>query len=65
MEAEEYFLTEFRIRAVDLGITDKTIVIVNVQCKGEDWMAAGSLLVVKPGGRLLTVWDGVFFEMSR
>jgi hypothetical protein len=65
VDAEEYFLTGFKVRAAAVGITTKTIVVVDVQCNGEHWLEAGSLLVVKPDGRLLTVWDGVFFEMSR
>ncbi|PYS47588.1 MAG: hypothetical protein DMG13_27485 [Acidobacteria bacterium] len=64
VNAKSYFMDEFRIQASQLGITTNEIAVVEVKCSDADWTAPGSLLL-KDQSHLLTVWDGVFFKLSR
>jgi hypothetical protein len=49
----------------ELGIAGEPIHAVEVTCEGQDWLAPGSLLIVKGDGGLLAHWDGAFFELAR
>lgn len=64
VDAKSYFLDEFRIQASQLGITANEIVVVEVKCNKANWTAPGSLLF-KDQSDLFTVWNGVFFRLSR
>ncbi len=59
------FFRDWRVLPATLGIEQDPVVEVAVRCGGEEWVAPGSLLIVKGPGELLTVWDGVFFELRR
>jgi len=65
VDADRFFTEEFRVKAASLGIPSSKIAVVEITCGGSHWIAPGSLLVVKSKERLLTVWDGVFFELAR
>jgi hypothetical protein len=65
VDADKYFLDEFRIEAKSVGIKPGKIHILEVTCNDSDWIAPGSLLIVKNKEQLLTVWDGIFFELVR
>jgi hypothetical protein len=65
VEAENYFIEGFRIYAKELGITATTVSIVEILCRGKQWDAPSNLLIIKDKDHLLTVWDGVFFELTR
>jgi hypothetical protein len=65
VDAEIFFIDEFRVRAASLGVTAKTVSVVEIACSGSSWASPGGLVVVKSKGRILTVWNGVFFELSR
>jgi hypothetical protein len=64
VDAKSYFLDEFRVQASQLGITTNEIAVVEVKCNDADWTAPGSLLF-RGQDHVLTVWDGVFFKLSR
>ena len=65
VEAENYFIEGFRIYPKELGITAKVVSVVEISCRGKQWDAPGSLLIIKDNDHLVTVWDGVFFELTR
>lgn len=59
-------------RLTELGISADSVLVVEVRCpsaphRGSDprWQAPGAFLVVTSRDRLLLVWQGVFFELSR
>ena len=59
------FETQFRASPQDLGIPDgESVRIVAVECDGL-WVAPGATLVLGGPRRVLTLWDGVFFELRR
>lgn len=60
---ESDFREGFRISGVALGITEDRVGY-DISCSGADWVAPGSWIIVD-GERLLTTWDGVFFEMEK
>lgn len=61
---ESDFLNGFRISKSELGITEDSVVTFNVRCDGAHWAAPGAFLIVVDDG-LLTIWDGVFLELTR
>jgi hypothetical protein len=58
------FATEYRVRAADLGLEGGAVTQITVTCPTA-WTNRGSLLIVKSRDALLTMWDGVFFELER
>lgn len=62
---KEHLFQEYRVNPEALGIESTRITIVEVLCKGEDWVAPGSVLVRKDQNTFFTPWDGVFFELER
>jgi len=58
------FAKEYRVRAADLGLQGDAVTVITVTCPSA-WSNRGSLLIVKPPDTLLTMWDGVFFELER
>ena len=58
------FAREYRVRAADLGLQGDAVTLVTVTCPSA-WTSHGSLLIVKSADVLLTMWDGVFFELER
>jgi hypothetical protein len=65
VDADQYLLEEFHIEAKSIEIEHGKVPIVYVTCGGSDWIAPGGLLVVKSKERILTIWNGVFFELAR
>ena len=61
----DQFLREFKTSLKSLGIKRSAIELLNVQCYDEDWPAPGSTLLIVDKGRMLTMWDGVFFDMKK
>ncbi len=59
------FFRDWRVAPATLGVEQGEIEEVEVLCDGEEWIAPGSLLIVKDQNEMLTVWDGVFFELRR
>jgi hypothetical protein len=62
---DDQFFSEYRIPLKSVDIDVAKVSIIDVTCAGSDWIAPGSLLVVKNRDRVLTLWDGVFFELSK
>ena len=58
------FAKEYHVRAADLGLQGDAVTLVTVTCPSA-WTNRGSLLIVKSSDTLLTMWDGVFFELER
>ena len=59
-------------RLVDMGIAADSAMVIEVRCAdrpqtGTDprWQVAGAFLIVKDRDHLLTVWENVFFELTR
>lgn len=55
-----------------LGVSGDSALVIEIQCKtqhrvGSDprWQVPGAFLIVKDHDHLLTVWEGVFFELTR
>jgi uncharacterized membrane protein len=60
---DQAFAQEFRVQSTDLGLRSP-IQMVEVRCAGS-WDGPGNRLLVKGPNELLTLWDGVFFELRR
>ena len=56
------FAQEFRVPSTDLGLP-APIQIVEIRC-ADPWDGPGNRLFVKGPNELLTLWDGVFFELQ-
>jgi hypothetical protein len=65
VDADNYLLDGFKVDAKAIGIKPRKLQIIEVTCGSSDWIAPGSLLIVKSKDRLVTFWDGVFFELAR
>ncbi len=64
--ASAFLADQFRIAPADLGLQSPArLELTEVFCAGTRWAAPGGRLIRVPGGRLYTVWDGVFFELRR
>jgi hypothetical protein len=61
----DQFYSDFRVKLSDISVGLSRVSIIEVMCAGSDWTAPGGLLVVKSKERMLTLWDGVFFELSK
>lgn len=60
------FLGEgYHVAPFTLNLPDSTIGVTWVSCNGENWMGPGGVLIWAERDRVLTPWDGVFFEMTR
>lgn len=57
------FGSEFRVDPGLLDLTDP-VRVVDVGCTAA-WNGPGSLLILRADGSMLTVWEGVFFELAR
>jgi hypothetical protein len=58
------FMEQFRLRPTDIGIHSQPVTVITIQCNGP-WVAPGAIIVVSGPDRILTLWDGVFFELQR
>lgn len=59
-------------RLSDLGIRADSVLVIEVQCAAQArsradlrWQAPGGFLVAKDHDHLLSVWQGVFLELTR
>ncbi len=57
------FGSEYRVDPALLDLSDP-IQLVDVGCAAA-WTRPGSLLILRADGSMLTVWEGVFFELAR
>jgi hypothetical protein len=62
---EEQFYRAFRTSLRSIGISAGSAEVVEVSCQGRHWTSPGSLVIRLRGGRMLTVWDGVYFVLER
>lgn len=58
---------EFNISAADLGIEEEAeVTVIKVsQADGSPWTQPGSTLLLQADGKLLSTWDGGFFELVK
>jgi len=57
----------------DLGLRGDSAMVVDISCPGQPptgllkdrWEVPGGFLIVKDADHLLTIWEGVFFELTR
>lgn len=59
------FFRRWRFDPGELGIEDSVVTEIRVSCEGRAWIAPGGIYILKSTDRLVTVWDGVFFELKR
>jgi len=59
------FYGRFGRHAQDLGFTRETITLVDITHRNDNWIAPGSFLILKSPDSIITMWDGIFFELSR
>lgn len=57
------FGSEYRLDPALLDLTG-SVQMVEVGCAAA-WTGPGSLLILRADGSLLTIWEGVFFELAR
>lgn len=62
---EKQFFREYRTSLRSIGIDAGSAEVVEVRCRGQHWVSPGSLLIRLRGGRMLTLWDGVYFVLER
>ncbi|NLK72974.1 MAG: hypothetical protein GX285_08160 [Clostridiales bacterium] len=55
------FYNEYRVRFEDLGIESGQATIVEIK----DWINPCSLLIIKDEKTMISLWDGLFFELKR
>lgn len=59
------FDNEFGVDRVTLGLLQRNIGVVEVSDNTGHWDCPGSCLIVKSSDKLITLWDGVYFELTR
>jgi coenzyme F420-reducing hydrogenase delta subunit len=59
------FAVEYRATLTELGVESGHIRVVRVLRKGEQVTEMGATLFLAGRRRLVTVWDGVFYELRR
>ena len=59
------FRDDFRTSLKSIGLKGNHVDIVNVECRGSDWIVPGATLIKVQDGQMLTIWDGVFFVLKR
>lgn len=64
--SEADFVADFRIPFKNLGLKETSVTVFNIyESPKNPWANPGSYLIIKNKKTLITVWDGVFFEMKR
>lgn len=64
--SEATFFSGFRTSFENLGLKGESVTIINIyENQNNLWINPGSCLIIKDNDSMLTVWDGVFFEMTR
>lgn len=58
---KEVFIETYRMNPEDMGLAAGETKIIHI----ENWNNPGSTLIVKDKDTLITLWDGVFFELNR
>ena len=66
LSADEFF-REYRCAPSDIGLTGKVVRTISISCPSREagWPTVGDLALIKDSNMLLTLWDGVFFEVHR
>jgi hypothetical protein len=59
------FVRDYRLKPSDLGIAAGPVEIIEVKCAGHPFAAPGGILIKRADGRMLTLWDGVFFILQK
>ncbi len=59
-------------RLIDFGIRADSAQVVDIECPSQRhppsdprWQVPGGFLIVKDSNHVITIWEGVFFEMTR
>jgi hypothetical protein len=55
---------DYHVRPSDVGFPRALVELVEVRCGG-GWSGPGARLYVLGPNRMVTVWDGVFFDLAR
>ncbi len=62
--ALETFVEAYRVTPQQLSLGDDPIALIDVTCESGG-LELGSTLVVKSDTAMLTMWDGVFYVLTR
>lgn len=57
----EVFFEEFGVELKDLGISDASVKVVQI----DNWINPTSCIIMKDDDTIISLWDGVFFELKR
>jgi hypothetical protein len=65
--ADDYLATEYKLEPGSLQplAGREELRLIEVACNGAPWVGFGALLIEVNPDRVLTPWDGVFFELER
>lgn len=64
--SEADFFSGFRSSFENLDLQGKSVTIFYVfENQSNPWINPGSSLIIKDNNTLITIWEGVFFEMKR
>jgi hypothetical protein len=58
------FTEAYRVAPDQLSLTAEPVGMVDLSC-GNGSLEAGSTLILRPDGSMLTMWDGVFYELKK
>lgn len=63
----DFYANKFKhVDPAELGIDSDPVIIIEVtDADNKEWTHVGGTLIVKDVDTLITIWDGVFFEMKR
>ena len=64
--SETDFFSNFRTSFENLDLKGKSVTLLNVyENQKTPWINPGSYLIIKDNDTMITIWDGVFFELKR
>lgn len=64
--ARDVFYEQYRLQLKELGITGVAVSTIEVlDAKGEPVPGPGAIIFVKNSNVIITMWDGIYFEMMR
>jgi hypothetical protein len=59
------FVRDYRCKPADLGIPSGTVEIIEVESAGHPFANPGGVLIKRADGKMLMLWDGVFFILQK
>ena len=63
--AQQFFLSHYRIEPNQLGVIPTEVQVVNIVCKVANWPADKSLFIKVTDEQMLSQWNGIIFYFSK